>query len=227
MSPDKQKYRIVHIEDAEGWREMFAKMFAQGFGDSTVFESRADCDLLKEELETGELAHAYILDNEIGWDFGGELAPMIIERARELGQDVIVVTLLCSSLYEAEKEFGQVLREHNIPILDKQLYGALCGFYVARCLQEGQIAFSDFLNEIGSKTFESIPSYLYPFYERTNIASQLMIAVSSSEQGAFFQSLEDFLMMHREGILSQLEGKARRLFEEMFPPKGIGLEKEV
>jgi|GEM_PF-6170514 len=88
MPLDKQKYRIVHIEDAEGWREMFAKMFAQGFGDSTVFESRADCDLLKEELRTGKLAHAYILDNEIGWDFGGKLAPMIIERARELGQDV-------------------------------------------------------------------------------------------------------------------------------------------
>lgn len=227
MSPDKQKYRIVHIEDTSSWRKMFAEMFVRGFGNLAVFESRADCDLLKKELETGELAHAYILDNEIGLDYGGKLASKIIDRARELGREVIVVTLLCSSIDEAERDFGDDLRERNIPILDKQLYGALCGFYIARCLKEGQVVFTDYLNEIRSKTFESIPNYLYRPSEKSSIADGLMIEVSYGEQGAFFKSLEDFLMMHREGIMKELGANSRRLFEEMFPPRGVGLEKEL
>ncbi len=220
------KYRIVHIEDSEGWREMFADMFSQGFGDLAIFESRADCDLLKQELDSGELANAYILDNEIGYDYGGELASQIIDRARELGQDIIVVTLLCSSIPQAEREYGQDLRERNIPILDKLLYGALCGFYVARCLKEGQVAFTDYIEEIGAKTFESVASYLYRYTERTSIADRLMMAVSYGEEGAFFKSFENFLMMNREAMLKKLEGGARRLFDELFPRKVSGVETE-
>lgn len=95
----KQKH-VVYIEDSADWREMIGSAFEKGLANKdTKVEPRGDFDELHKELKSGKLADVYILDNEIvGEDKeGSEMAQAIKDRASELGRDVLVITLLCSS----------------------------------------------------------------------------------------------------------------------------------
>lgn len=216
------KQRIVHIEDSKGWREMLRKMFQQGFDPSrTEFESREDCDILREEIAGHKpLASSYILDNEIGWDYGGKLASEIHDSAKQQGKSVIVISLLCSSMDSVRKEFGKDLAERNIPVLDKLEHAPVCGFYIARCLNKGPVPFQEYLQEQGITLLTE-----GEYTNRTAIQDGMLLAIAGGKPGLLYQTPQELITAKREEITKYMRPESIRLMDKMFLPLTPGGEK--
>lgn len=96
----QKTFKIVHIEDDQGHRERLGQIYDTGFQrDGVTFEQRPDFTSTADDILTGNLADFYLLDNDIeGQNIrGGAIAQQIHDKARELGKEVTVITLLSSN----------------------------------------------------------------------------------------------------------------------------------
>ncbi|MEA3355509.1 MAG: hypothetical protein U9Q63_03440, partial [Patescibacteria group bacterium] len=194
MPNNSTKHTIVYIEDGD-WRHTLTPAFNNGFGDNVEVDDRGNFQQLFQELEKGDLATAYILDNEIvGEDkYGAEIAQIIHQKAKELGKQVLVITMLCSAPKQVKKKYGASLAEKDIPILNKHAHAALCGFYIGQCLQEGVMTFDSWLMKEGITLLESNA-------ETQSVQSGIMLEMEMGEAGGFYLKPRSFISEHRKEI---------------------------
>lgn len=203
MANGTGKFRIVHCEDGS-WGPRLHDMFENGFGDKVEFELRPNFSKLKEEIASGKLGEAYILDNEITEDDqvqGGKMAQLIYDKAQELGRDVIIISLLCSNPEGVRKKYGDELDTRGIPILNKTFQALFAAFYIGRCLTKGKIGFSQWLTEEG---------LVLPINDEgsKNLTAMLYIsgpAENERYEGSFMQPMRDYLARVRDTV-SRFEG---------------------
>lgn len=204
--------KIVYIEDGD-WRQTLSPAFRNGFGEDVVVDDREDFQELFKELEKGDLASVYILDNEIvGEDKqGAEMAQIIYKRANDLGREVLVITMLCSAPKRVREKYGEGLASKGIPILDKNAHAAICGFYIGSCLQKGKkIAFDDWLTKEGIALPESRQ-------ETQDVQTAIMLEMELGEAGGFYLNPRDFITRNLEGITQYMRPESKREIKNIFP----------
>lgn len=208
------KKRIVYVEDGE-FRYAFGAALKNGFKqDGVEVDPRTDFQQLKQELKEGDLADVYILDNEIAGEEegkeGGQMAQAIFDRAKELGRDVLIITMLCSNPDGVREQYGQELDIREIPVLHKNIHASLCAFFIGRCLTRGKIGFQDWLKEEG---------VVLPEYDEATkgIDGKIYTQVESSKPGSFFQPLREFASMHRKEILKWASPQEEMALDSMLP----------
>lgn len=198
-------------------------MFENGFDPARVqFESRKDFGLVKRELYDGTLADVYILDNEVYGEYGGEYALRIHDKATELGRSVIVVTLLCSSIEAAKREYGSKLDARQIPILDKLQHAPPCGFWVASCLDNGQfVSWEEYLRKEGI----TLEAPFFRYSDSTDVQEGMLGMIRDGKPGAFYQHPIEWVTQNREGITQFMSPGAIRLLDKRFPSPLSGTER--
>lgn len=206
------KRRVVYIEDGP-WREVLAPAFKNGLAREDVeVENRGNFDKLRQEIGLGDLANVYILDNEITGDReeGAQIAQKIHDRAKELGKEVLIITMLCSNPKGVRDTYGDELDKRGIPVLHKNAHAALCGFYVGRCLGKGKVSLEDWLTQEGVNLPE--------FNTRIQMVSgEICGSVEKSASGGFYISLRDFVTRNRDELTRSLEPEEVSELNKMLP----------
>lgn len=208
--------RIVHIEDGFA-RKAFEPVFANGFArPNTLFESRPDFSVLRNELTTGNLASVYILDNEIVGDSegkqGGEFATEIIRRSMELQRPTLVATLLCSNPLGVRQMYGAELDECKIPTFSKSSQAPICGFWTARCIDEDRI--------IPIDEYLALEGINLPSEELTawSVQKEVMDTIKNASPGSFYFHPREFVYAHEQELSTWLKPEERQELQRIFPP---------
>lgn len=229
------KRKVVYIDDSLELRMLAGEAFKVGLTkDDTEVEIREDFELLLEEISTGNLADVYILDNEIAGadDEGAVMAQKIHDRAKELGKNVLVITLLCSNPEGVYKEYGEGLKSRSIPVLHKRFQAAICGFYVGKVLRDGQsLLFEEWLKTEGI----TLPDTSSGRNDQTvrDVSDNILLAIFDSnpprgifpEAGAFFEPPRDFITRCEQKITQFMKPNAKELLRETFNLQLSGQER--
>ncbi len=203
--------KIVYVEDGD-FRYSFAPSLLNGLKqDGVEIAIRETLDESIEELEQGNLADVYILDNEIlpGDMTGAEFALKIKEKARALGKEVLVISLLCSNPDEVRKEFGPQFTEYGIPVLSKNYHAAFCAFFVGACIREGKaLQFEQWLQR---EEF-SLPE------PPSRLSDKFMVHVEMNPiAGGYYLQPKEYLDQNRERIERGMHPEALRELNRLFP----------
>lgn len=211
--------RIEYIEDGS-WRDILEPVFKKGLErESIIVNAREDFTQLKQDLELGNLADVYILDNEIAGDHdrGAEMALKIHEKATEMDKEVLVITLLCSAPDKVKETHGGSLNEKGIPILSKLTDAGICGFFVGRCIREDKnLDFNAWIKSEGIQMPQNTP-------EGRGVQNAITIRMEKVEPGGFYLKPREFIEKYREGITRSMDSATIREMDRIFPTGG-GLE---
>lgn len=218
--------RIVWVEDSKDMRSTLGGMFKKGFTKEGVkYEERPNFDSTMREVATGDLADVYIFDNEVlGGEsdiYGAEVAKQVVDSAKKLGKEVIVVTLLCSNPEDVQRVHGDELKKRGVPALQKNSDAPLLGFWIGACIQAGKnISLEDWLRETSTVLINE------DYLEQRKMVVQSALAVNimdGKDLGDFFKPPRDYIDSHMNDLKPYLVYPGSfELMNKIFPPVSRG-----
>lgn len=223
----KKPIRIVHVEDSSGWRDMIHEALVKGLSPkNVVVDSREDFHQLNSELESDkldDLPDILILDNEAPEGEGAIEAQNAYKRAKELGKDMIIINLLCSSPKAVRQKYGQELDSLSIPILNKTTDAVVLGFYIASCINgQGELRnlpFNQWLIEEGIELKEDNMNV-------RRVQDAMMAEIIEGKPGSLLLKPRTYIDTHLETIKRYMvtPDETMRDMNQIFPPQKPGKE---
>lgn len=225
---------IVHVDDSGNVLSLMKEFIENGFkSKDRVVSLRQEKNFkgVEQDIATGNLAHVYILDNEItgGDKEGAEIAQEIYDKAETEGRKVIVINLLSSNPEGVMDLYGEELRNRDIPVLNKITEAHLCFFYIGDCLNrlikgENKLPFEGWLKENGIRRIEEGNLAREKILSLVKIQRRLQAFITIRAEGAFWTPEGDFINMNRRTIEGKMDSQGIEAMNEMFPVGTDGLE---
>ena len=182
-----------------------------------------DFDIVLDQIDRGKLSDIYILDNEIYGSetiYGADVALRIKSKAKELGIEVLVLSLLSSNPGGIEKQYGVEFKQKNIPILFKLSHAAICAFFVGRCIKENKaLDFQLWIAQEGI-TLPDISNI------RANRVQGGLLAELELDKGFLYYSPGDYIREHLSEITKYMRSEVIRELHNIFSINlGSGIER--